>query len=82
MIVQTSKPPASIEHEDALGDVSGLVERQPAAADLGQAVADQLAVVAPQPVAALAPDNQDQDLLARRFELADLPPGLAQDRRR
>jgi hypothetical protein len=69
-----------IKQQDALGDVAGLVEGEPAPADFGQAIADQGVVVAPQPIAALAPDDQQQDLLASRLDRTNLPPSFAQDR--
>src|SRR5216683_7421506 len=74
------EPARLIEDENSLGDVARLVEGKPAATDLGQAVPDQAAVVAAQAVAALATDDQEHDPFARRLDLANSPPGLAQYR--
>jgi hypothetical protein len=57
-----------------------LVERQPAAADIGQAVVDQPPVIAAEAVAPFTPDRQNHDPFARCFEFAHAAPRLAQDR--
>src|SRR5712672_3881826 len=75
------EPARLIEDENSLGDVARLVEGKPAASDLGQAVPNDAAVIAAQAVTAFATDDQEHDPLARRLELADPPPGLAQYRR-
>ena len=69
-----------IKHQNALGDVASLVEGDAAPADIGQAIADRAAVVAAQPVAALAADDQQHDPLASRLDLTNPAPCLAQDR--
>src|SRR5207302_8573601 len=62
-------------------DVARLLERDAAAADIGQAVVNEPAVIAAQAIAPLAADRQDPNRLPGIVELAKPTSRLAQDRR-
>src|SRR5262249_10310881 len=66
--------------EYAFGDIPCLLEGKAAPANLGEAVADEGVIVAPQPLTAFASNDQQHDPLAGGLDLPDLPARLAQDR--